>query len=61
MQKEHLQIFRAHAKLVSTPLATHLKLSTANCSINEIEKGLMFVVPYESAIVAYLLHCRTQN
>ena len=49
----------ADAKAVSTPLASHFKLSAAFCPTSETEKGLMSKIPYESAVgsLMYLMVC----
>ena len=47
------------AKAVTTPLASHFKLSAASCPTSAVEKGLMSKVPYESAVgsLMYLMVC----
>lgn len=40
----------SNAKAVSTSLAAHFKLSAALCSTDATAKGLMYSIPYESAV-----------
>ncbi|CAM6085559.1 unnamed protein product [Calypogeia fissa] len=46
----------ASAKVVSTPLAPHFKLSTAFCPTDSVEKGLMSKVPYDSAVGSLIMY-----
>ena len=48
-----------NAKLVSTPLTSHLKLSKRNCPIIDEEKKEMTVVPYSSLVesLMYAMFC----
>jgi ATP-binding cassette subfamily B (MDR/TAP) protein 1 len=47
------------AKVVTTPLASHFKLSEAMCPLTDDDKGIMSKVPYESAVgsLMYLMVC----
>ncbi|OAE33921.1 hypothetical protein AXG93_1104s1170 [Marchantia polymorpha subsp. ruderalis] len=47
------------SKRVWTPLATHFKLSAAQCPTDAVEKGKMPCVPYEQAVdsLMYLMMC----
>jgi hypothetical protein len=49
----------ASAKSVSTPLASHFKLSAASCPIDAVERGYMSKIPYDSAVgsLMYLMVC----
>lgn len=48
---------KSNAKVVSTPLAAHFKLSAALCPIDATAKALMSFNPYETAIdsIMYLV------
>ena len=49
----------ASAKVVTTPLAPHFRLSAAASPTDAVEKGLMSKIPYESAVgsIMYLMVC----
>ena len=48
-----------NCKPVSTPLASHFKLSSIFCSTNVMEKGLMSKIPYNKVVgsLMYLMTC----
>ena len=49
----------ASAKGVWTPLAAHFKLSTAQCPIDVVDRGLMSTIPYDKVVgsLMYLMVC----